>query len=399
VIDLPPLFDEFIRTDSSPSKFLEGTYKFLNRASSQYWQQVRDAMATWLGHVPARHQTDLRQRLTSGSDSQFNAAYLELYVHETFWRLGREVIVHPDTGTARHPDFLVKDDVQDFYVEARHIVGHSDAQRARLSRRAALYDALQGVNSPNFFLWIDVREIGPQDLAKRSVVRALEDWVATLNPDEEDEALKAAGSLGVLKALVWRDRGWVVGFRAIPEVQEGRGKPGIRPLGIFGAIEVNASDGVAPLKRALLDKANAYGHLGKPFVIALGVDWFAGRDEFDITGALFGGSQLQITAGTDEPMLTRAPNGFWFGGDRWLRRHVTGVLQVTNLHPAFFAKANPTLWLHPEPEHAFDPPAAWSVMRPTDSGEFVHERAGISHQELFGIADPWPVGEAFPDEP
>jgi hypothetical protein len=352
---MPPLFDGMTRTDSSPARFLEGTYTFLNRASSQYWQQVRAALETWLHRVPTPHRADLRQRLASGDNDQFKGAYLELYLHETFCRAGYEVTVHPDTGTTRRPDFLVKTGLQEFYVEARHLVDHSDAQRARLGRQASLYDVLQGISSPNFFLWVDVREIGPQDLAKRPLVRSLEEWVAALDPDEEGEALRAAGTLDGVKEVVWRDRGWVVKFRAIPKSQEARGRTGIRPLGMFGGLDMEVSDGVSPLKRALLDKANAYGELGRPFIIALGVGWFAGRDDFDITGALFGGSQLQITAGTVEPKLSRAPDGFWFGGDRWLRRHVTGVLQVTNLHPAFFAKAKP---------NAVAAPAARARLRP-----------------------------------
>jgi len=395
---MSPLFEDLPHSDSSPSRFLEGTYRFLNRVSSDYWQQVRGVIEDWLGQVPAQHRPDLRERLASGADSQFNAAYLELYLHEMLRRSGYEVMIHPDTGTSRRPDFLVRSGDQDFYLEARHIVEHSDAKSARLRRQDALYDALQGMDSPNFFLWVDVREIGPHDVSKRLLVRKLEAWVAALNPDGEEAALSAAGTLDVLKEVIWRDQGWEVSFRAIAKSQEARGMPGIRPLGIFGGIDVGVIDGVTPLKRALLDKASAYGDLGAPFVIALGVGWFAGRDDFDITGALFGSSQLTIQPGM-EPRSTRAPNGLWFGGDKWLRGQVTGVLHVTNLHPAFFARADPTLWLHPQPLHSLNPPAAWAAMRPNDSGDIDREPARVSSQELFGLPDPWPVRDAFPDEP
>lgn len=392
---VPNLFEAINRTDPQPARFLEGTYRFLNRVSSPYWQQVRDQMEMWLSHVPHPHRKDLRERLASGNDGQFNGAYLELYLHESFLRLGAEVLIHPDTPSGRHPDFLVRDDVQEFYVEARSILQQSDADRAKGGRQAALYDALQALNSPNFFLWIDVQEIGPDDLPKRPLVRALERWLATLNPDEEQERLTRYNTLDVLKRFESSDRGWTVSFRAIPKSLPARGHDGIRPLGMFGGLDVDVVDGVGPLKRALLEKGNAYGAPEGPFIIALGVDWFTARDDFDITGALFGTSQLQFSPTTGETRHTRAGDGFWFGGDRWLRAHVTGVLQVNNLQPALFASASPTLWLHPEPARPIVPPEAWSVMDPT-SGEMVRHEARRSHPDLFGIPENWPVGVPFP---
>lgn len=73
---VPNLFEAINRTDPQPARFLEGTYRFLNRVSSPYWQQVRDQMEMWLSHVPHPHRKDLRERLASGNDGQFNGAYL-----------------------------------------------------------------------------------------------------------------------------------------------------------------------------------------------------------------------------------------------------------------------------------------------------------------------------------
>ena len=39
-------------------------------------------MADWLGHVPTRHEPDLRSRLQSKDDAQFESAFWELYLHE-----------------------------------------------------------------------------------------------------------------------------------------------------------------------------------------------------------------------------------------------------------------------------------------------------------------------------
>lgn len=398
--DRSALFESYVRTDTSPSRFLEGSYAFLDRAAGPYWQQVRDVMADWLAHVPQRHRSDLRQRLANPVDQQFNGAYLELYLHEVFLRLGCNVEVHPEVAGPRHPDFLVDDGSQRFYLEARQILNQSDQHRARRNRQSAMYDSLQGVNSPNFFLRIDIREIGARDLPKRPLIHDVEAWLCRLDPDIEQARLDSAGSLLALQEFAWRQEGWDVRLRAIPKSARARGKPGVRPLGMFGDIKVEEVDGVTPIRRALDEKAGAYGQLDFPFIIALGVDWFTGRDQFDITGALFGRSQLEIEIIDDQPgsrRLTRAPDGFWFGGNRWLHQHVTGVLQVTSLHPARFAHANPTLWLHPSPTHRVAPLAAWRVMLPSE-GEIHEEPARITCESLFGLPDPWPAGDPFPQE-
>ena len=84
-------------------------YAFLDRSGDPSIAAVRTLMADWLGHVPTRHEPDLRSRLQSKDDAQFESALWELYLHEAYRRSGYKVVIHPPlAGTGCRPDFLVE---------------------------------------------------------------------------------------------------------------------------------------------------------------------------------------------------------------------------------------------------------------------------------------------------
>ena len=87
-------------------------------------------MADWLGHVPTRHEPDLRSRLQSKDDAQFESAFWELYLHVAYRRSGYKVLIHPPlAGTGCRPDFLVEGHGTRFYLEAVRACAPADEVR------------------------------------------------------------------------------------------------------------------------------------------------------------------------------------------------------------------------------------------------------------------------------
>lgn len=367
------------RRDGSPASHLESTHRFLDRVSGAYWSQVRDELAGWVTHVEIDDRRDLIARLRSSNDDQFSAAYLELFLHEMFLRSGYSVECHPGVGGGtRRPDFRVDGYGRSFYVEARHLVRSSDKDVGRDRRTAAIYDALNTMDSPNFFVWVDVNRSGPNEIPKRDLVASTESWLASLDPDAVDDALRPLGLEGA-PSRTWSLDGWTVQLRAIPKALEARGEPGVRPIGIYGGTEAQFVDGVTPIRDALRSKGTAYDITDSPFIVALGVDWFTGKDDRDMMCALYGSDQIVIDTEEMEAVGTqRSADGYWYGGDRWAHTNVSGVLQVTNLHPAFFHESNPTLWLHPCADNAIDPLPSWRCLDQPDPHSATDLRLPIS---------------------
>ncbi|WP_286689391.1 MULTISPECIES: hypothetical protein [unclassified Aeromicrobium] len=389
------IFSAVNRTDPSPASHGDSHAQFLDRVSGPYWDQVRALIEDWFSRLCPDAQSDVRGRLRSKDDRQSKGAFFELYVHECLLRMGYAVTCHPDLeGTSRRPDFLAEKDGRSIYVEARS-ASFSDDAVGKSARVNAVYESLDKMDSPNFFLWIDVVKQGEAPLRARPLRSQLERWLTGLDPDQH--TLAEGKRRDDLPGYVHEDAGWKIGFRAVPRSPEARGRKGARPLGIFGGGEahwVHDEDGI---RGALADKGSAYGSLNAPFVIAVASSSIS-LDDHDMLNALYGSEVVEFRThadGTEETATARQPDGYWYRGDRWDHRGVSAVLMVKNLHPAFVGTQQHTIWEHPDPEFAVDGFPLWrrSIV---EDGRMTFVDPERPQAEWFNLGDPWPVGEPFP---
>src|SRR5690606_39748929 len=109
-----------------------------------------------------------------------------------------------------------------FYLEAR-APSTATNKRASAGRVGDVHDALNRVDSPNFWLWIDVEAEGGRPLATKGLRAQLEGWLAGLDPDSET-------SHEELPSYHWEREGWQIRFRALPKSPAARGSgTGLRP--------------------------------------------------------------------------------------------------------------------------------------------------------------------------
>jgi hypothetical protein len=287
-------------------------------------------------------------------------------------------------GNISPPDFLVETGDGEFYLEAR-VASAADDLITADRRRNRVYDSLNRLDSPNFFLWVDVEGEGTADPATRGLRGALEEWLATLDPDDIHRQLVETEDIRSIAPFEWKADDWYLVFRPWPKAPESRGGEQIRPLGVFGPSQASLVDDVKPLKKALSDKGSAYGELDRPFVIAVRTSSMT-TDEFDILGALYGSLQVQFIRGPDGQTATRevrAPDGYWFGGTHWRHRHVSGVLIARSLQLWTVSGDVPTLWEHPDPERPSVVPPMWARAFVGESS-LEHVDPTIAPNELFG---------------
>jgi hypothetical protein len=250
------IFSMTTRTDPSPAALGDGHFQFLDRVSGPYWDQVRHLIEDWFSRLCSESQGDVRGRLRSKDDRQFNGAFFELYLHECLLRMGYSVTCHPELeGTSRRPDFLAEKNGSSIYVEARS-ASSSDVAVSKSARVNTVYESLNKLDSPNFFLWIDVAKHGDDPLRARPLRGRLEKWLAELNPDEHSMKDRRRKDL---PAFSHEDAGWRIEFRAIPKSPDARGIEGVRPLGIFGGGTAQWVQDDETIRGVLLDKGSAYG--------------------------------------------------------------------------------------------------------------------------------------------
>jgi len=385
------VFDAVVRDDASYSQHNEPTASFLNRVAGAYWDDVRDLVEKWVSHYPASAQPDLIGRLRSTDNRQFGGAFWELYLHESFLCCDFDVQVHPSVSSgSRVPDFLVTRNQESFYVEATATYGkQASGEQARLHQ---VFDAINQIDSPNFFLSLDVHSIGQNALPTKRLKTGLESWLATLDPDEIDPAslLSDAG-----ERFAWKKPGWDLLFRPLPVREDARGR-GHNPLGMWGPGEAYPLGDSESIRESLNDKGSAYGPLDRPLIVAINTSTGFNRD-FETMNALYGSAQVQFDiAHPDRPAReVRGSDGFWGHPGSWSHPHVSGVLLGPNISVSSISAVSPTLWLHPSPVAHVAALESWRTAELMVNRVEQSEAQQPVH-EMFGLPEGWPLSEAFP---
>lgn len=388
--DTTGLFDAITRTDDSPARHLEGRYRFLNRKAGVFFDRIRATMEEWWRRYPAEGRADLRGRLRSGSGDAFSGAFWELYQHESLIRQGYAVTLHPEVpGTSGRPDFLARKPGEvGFYLEATVATASRD-KRASQMRLGAIYDVLNDLDTPNFFLDMEVEQEGVLPPATRRLRSELSAWLGTLDPDALiGQGLRYPDG----PQYVWEEADWRVRFRPIPKSPEHRGKPG-RAIGIYD-LGGGFIDTTSALRGAVAEKAGRYGKPDRPYVLAVLIeDNFV--DNEDITNALFGRLAYRISQDPNrEAQLVRQRDGSWMGPNGPVNTRVSAVLTAVNLGPWSVAHLAPRLWVNPWASIPLIDALPWQASRLDQStGALTEDASAAAPADLFGLPEDWPGPE------
>jgi hypothetical protein len=233
-------------------------------------------------------------------------------------RLGCRLQIHPPLPhTDRKPDFLVKSPSgADFYLEAIHTAGASDEESSAQARLNILCDSLNYLESPNFFISIDVDGLPKTPVPGREIRRTLERNLACLSPELINHFFESR-NLHLVPHWEFEHDGLRITCSPLPKPPELRGLPGVRTLGMktFGGI----IDSEGPIKHAVIKKAGHYGILDLPLVVAVNAtDVFL--SDRDVLHALCGSFH-----GWPEPELLNDDRGVWgsFENPNWTRVSAT----------------------------------------------------------------------------
>ena len=376
------LFDDSITTDESYKQHGETNWEFLNRAQQIEFANCRTLLDDWFGRLSSNGKRLLEGGLKSDSEAQFKSAFFELYVHETLVRLGFSVEVHPElAGRATRPDFLASGPQGAIYVEAKALAP-ADSTRSKDNLEEAVYDALDDVHSPNFFLWVEKTSAGTHAPNIRLLRAKLEKWLTLLDPDAVQAELDRTNSLEGLPAFPWETSGWALNFRAIPK-RKARGKAGVRTLG-NRPFKFGYPNEIGRIRKALHDKASRYGELRHPYVVALLLDWDMNGEE--AADALYGTSEAGVGA-LRQMTVRRRKDGMWSGSTS----KIAAVLIATHIWPWTVASQVPVLWQRPTGRLEIGEQTPWRNGHLEPDGVRCHvDSPNRDMADFFGLWNGWP---------
>lgn len=384
-----PLFDDTHRAPDIGANANEGAYQYLNRSGRREVEQVREKFSEFFDRYPEDHQASLIARFKSDNDTTHQSAAFELILHEALLRSGAhiEAIEPPLPHTNRSPDFLVRNiDGERFYLEATLATGMSDRDR----RAKRLYDdfvqAINEVRSDNFLLSVRFVGMPTAPVSSRRVRASIEAWLTSL--EFSDVASKGTAIAEGDPWFTHEENTCKVEIWPIP--LKNPGTPVQRAIGIQWGDAWTRTPGAA-LRSSLERKANRYGNLDLPYVVAVNALDHNGQ-RHDVLSALLGQELVRFPIGPDagEPYWDRDWDGLWVKPNRqWRGRRVSGVLICDNLS-LWSASRRPVVYVgHPAPNNPLlNFPLAVDKLLPDDGN--LAETKGESIGQILGLSHKWP---------
>jgi hypothetical protein len=340
------IFDKYNVKDNRVKKNSESYYSFYNRCDWPEVKFVREFIESSAKNYPKSEIPELISRLKSGDDIHFNSVVFELALHEILFQQGFELTAHPDlnNGSASKPDFLVKDVLgNEFYLEAVLASENSMLEGKSDKSKGVVFDKLS--SSPHENFRIDIREHGHPNCAPsgKKLLRELNDWLDTLDPDEISEKITLNG-FDSIEPFNWDWEGWYLSIRPIPIPLERRGKS-TELIGV-GSMKGGSIDALNPIRKAVKFKGGKYGDLDKPLVVAINMNSMVLK-RIDEEQALFGSEKMVYEIGTGKLRVERNLDGAWCGRNGPKSRRVSGAWIFDNFNIISLSSRVSTLYLNP----------------------------------------------------
>jgi hypothetical protein len=390
-IETEMLFDNIGRTYLGIKSYADSRFEYLNLSARPSVRRIRSLLEDWYSDYPLDYRNELKIRFCSKNDLDHISAFFELFLHALFLNLGFEIEVHPDIpGQTTHPDFLVlKEKEPLFFLEATRAASPKE-ETADEKRKNVVYDTINKMDSPNFFLEVKVNSSSEKSPPGKKWRSQLKKWLSGLNPDEIGKILNLKGLDG-LKGKRLEDVGWSVTFKPIPKSPLTRGKPGVRPLGIIwlNFRELKEHEWV---KNSIRKKAGKYGNLNLPYIIAVNLISIFSQDSI-IENALFG---REGSYGNNE--MTRDFDGAFCqpSGPQYTR--VSAAMVFGYLHCGGIAKSKPVIWHNPWASNPLDQellPFSQEIL--ILSKDMFQKKEGRNIADIFGLPANWPFKEGEND--
>jgi hypothetical protein len=387
------LFEDKERDDPAPKRAAENSFQFIDRVDDPAFARVRELFNAWVTRFASlqgdKATNDLLGRFRSKPDDQFYSAFWELYLHEVHVRLGFTVRVHPESDRGTRPDFSLLRDGRSFYLEAV-MPTPSSGEPQQPGNVQTVMEYIDSARHPDFFLALRFIAPNRDTPRKREVVHAVEGWLSSLNWDEWWRG-------GLCPEIAYPEaevpvRGWLLGLRALPRSPERRGGALSRMIGMYPTTTGFPDSVAEAIKPTLDEKANKYGDLDAPYVVAV---WTmsAMASEDTAAQALFG-IEMPLEAGSHRTGLpSPAQRDALWSPARQHRGRASAVLAATSwdFNYSSVARVWPRLWANPGATRALDQQLPYPTTRVSeDETSIENTPATTEPSAVLELPTDWP---------
>lgn len=386
------LFEEFKRIYYGYSSHSESTYNFLNKSASPAVALIRNELERWFQSYPNDHKKEMRAKLIDN----FQPAFFELLLFQVLNNISNKIEIHPHVKekSGERPDFMISL-LGDIYtiIEATTFTDGSDEKKAQRSLLNRLYDEINQIRCPNYFLGLEIisEPAGMQPSSKK-IKREINEELEKLDVDELEER---AQNYGWFHSINYIQDEFNLEITFIPKSSQNRGDLTTKPIGAYPSGEAFwFGEYISKLRRGILKKAQKYKGMDLPFIIAVNVRDGYGLSEQDIFHLFFGTMESTLPNMNNTIANQRIDEGLWFTSKGIRYRRVSGIL-LTHVFPWNISKANINLYINPYALHPI-PKALKLFPCNTFSENGMKSKGGQSFGDILKLPDDWPE-ELFDD--
>lgn len=379
------LFDEIERSDYGPANHNDNIFDYYQRSAREDISTIRNKLNEWFQNYPVSEQ----QCLKSSFRDHFEDCFYELFLHQLFLNLGFQIEIHPKLpNTSKRPDFLLRKNDLEIFVEAKIVKNKSKRQEAFERIINKFYDEFSKIKINGFLLDIDEFTIKTKrQPSTKQAIKYIQEEINKADPYELTKQLEQFG-LDYLPKISFENEDLKLIVKPLPVVQSARAKENIRPIGIY-PIETFCGGGEESLKDAINCKAKRYGKFERPFIICINSLDQKTSGKFDVDDAIWG--SLAIS-------WSENPNNH---DEKWIRKKDGAFLdekgpRLTNLSGVFVTKVNPhsiphsDYWLYENPftYNGFDFQKLGLIYSKVEKGKII-DRTGNDLGEILRISKDW----------
>lgn len=384
------LFHDFIRTYDDESNHMEDVFSFLDRSSRPAAERVRNVLNKWYDNYPDKYKSVLYKNIRA---KKFPDTFFELFLHELLLSFNYKIEIHPTapSNKSTHPDFRGEDNLgRSVFLEGTLVTDESDEEKARNKVQSLLYDQINQLELPDYFINLHRIYIprGGQPSGKK-LKQFILNCYRNLNY-ESVLTLMENNASHLIPRLTYKENELEIDFNFIPVAKEYRERTNHKPIGIYPGGTKLGNFGET-LRTKITKKANKYGKLNSPFIIAVNcLGW--GIHKRDEIHALFGIDGIDSLNSSNEIQLDENINGAWYGSNGPRNKRVSGVI-FTKVYPWNLAKADITFYHNPWATYPYEGQLTKFPQMIFSDNKF-KSIPGITFGEALSLDFDWP-GELF----
>lgn len=343
------LFEDKERNNLEYAKNHHNTYIFYDESGLREMSGVRNILNEWFDSYPSSEKIELKRRFKK----EFDSAFYELFLHELFLKQGFKLQVHPMLpDTTKRPDFLVSKGDFEFYLEAKVATDISNEEQSKKNKCNTVYDGLNKINSPNFWLMPEEEIIfkSNRQPSLKKAIKDIEKQLELFDVDEVTSAFESSNYL-ILPKIMYEDSDLEIFFSIVPKPLNKRNELNSRPIAskpIFSFLGGSEES----IKSAIKEKVSRYGNVDKPYIIAINSLSIKGTDNHDVYNALLGYGNLPFNQSMNRKAI-KENDGMFIGFNGWHNTRVSAVL-ITTIYPSNLNCVYHWLVKHPMAKNELD---------------------------------------------